>query len=111
ERRLVHQEQPGRPDQGPAESDHLLLAAGEHVAEPGPKASEHGEQVVDVVEAVPVAPSPARRGAELEILVDRQIGKDVTTFGNVEQTPPGDLLGGDAAQIAAVEGDGALGSH
>ena len=35
-RRLVHEQQPGRPDQGPAEGDHLLLATREHVAEAGP---------------------------------------------------------------------------
>ena len=104
--RLVQQQQARRSHQGTAKGQHLLLAAGQQprllgqaLPQPG-KALEH-----------PVAPpselaAPRRlKAAELEVLIDRHLGEDLTAFGDLTDAELGDAVRGGAGDVGAVEAD------
>ena len=93
-RRLGHQ--------GPAEDEHLALAAGEHVGERGPPVGERREQVVDPLEVLGPHPAAATEATEAEVLLDGQLGDDAAALGHVRDPETGHQLGRGAGQLAAV---------
>ncbi len=88
----------------PGKGKHLLLAAAHLVGSPLLHAGKVGEDVVEPL-ARPRAVRMARPGADLQILVDGQIGEDAPVFRHEADASTADLEGPEASDIGAVELD------
>src|SRR5579859_1004118 len=131
-RRLVEKDETWIGHQRAADREHLLLAATQHGAQPVGALLEDREEIVDRVE-IPV-PRPARRPAQQQVLLDRQVRKDATplwrnrnselgrrvtrevvdptaadpdfTGTDLRLAKDGEQQGGLARSVAAYQGDG-----
>src|SRR5262249_3837611 len=111
ERRLVEEHQPRTGEERAADREHLLLATRERA---GPlsdallqsrKESEHAIAVFQ-----DLAPGLPRERAEVEVLVDGEVGEDAASLVDLRQAEAEDLVRGQAGEIAAVEDDPARGA-
>ncbi len=102
---LVEEDQFRISHERPADGEHLLLAAAQVAAEVFFQLLQVGEDVIDLFHR----PGFARRSvpssfrADLQILAHRKIGEDQPVVGDVADSLLGDVMGGPAAQVLAVE--------
>ena len=89
ERRLVEQQQPGPADQGPAEREHLPLAAGELVTGVPLRRRASGSNSSYTSASGPpgVGLVRAPQPAEPQVLVDGQLGDHAAALGHVRDAP------------------------
>ena len=96
QRRLVHEEQSRSRHQGPADGEHLLLAAGEGAGQLVAPLAQDAEEAVDFFEAVAiagaVAPAPGVRPQE-KVLADREGAENVPPLGHQRAAQRDDPLG------------------
>src|SRR5580658_3335765 len=108
--RLVDHNEIGIAHQRAADGEHLLLAARQHAGRGIGALAELGEEAVAILEA------PARRlasalDAEQQILRHGQRREDGAVLGYIAEPEMGDLIGLEAGDRPALEGDRALGRH
>ena len=105
---LVNEEELGPGDGRHGQGQHLLLSSGEvggpFLASRGER-RERGERLVDHVGVV-LAAAPALPGRHPQVVLDAQVGKDPLAAGHLRHAQPGDLVGREVGDVAAVEDDG-----
>src|SRR5439155_13108443 len=89
-RRLVQQDQRGVGHQGPADGEHLLLAAREVAPEPAPQLSQPRKASKHVVDG----PRPRAAPDDLEVFLGAQRREDPPVRGHVGDAPAGHQMGG-----------------
>ncbi len=105
ERGLVEQQQPRPGEQGAAEREQLLLAAGEGARLLVAPVGELREELVDAGE-VAGERVPARVAAEPQVLLDGQLDEGSAALGDVRDPEPRDRVGaGASAERTAAEDD------
>src|SRR5262249_38881025 len=102
--RLVEQEDPRPHHQRPADRELLLLAAGQVAAAPPEHLVEHGKEGEYVIGNRAV-PALERRKTGLEVLLDREQGKDFAALRHVGDAAPGALARPEPGDVDAVEPD------
>ena len=110
ERQLVDQEQLGTGDGRHGEGEHLLLAArevGRPLAAARGQGGEGGQRLVDHV-GVALAAAAALPGRGAQVVLHAQVGEDPLAAGHLGDAEPGDLVGRQVGDVAAVEDDGAV---
>ena len=101
---LVEQQHARVGHEGPPHGHHLALAARQR---PGPllaALAEHREELGDDLEALAEA-APAPVVPHLEVLLDREAGEHVVVLRDVADAPVDELVGLEAGDVRAVEGD------
>src|SRR4051794_6045968 len=108
-RRLVEHEQLRAAHHRPADSEHLLLAAGEHARRLGSPLAEHGEQLEDAVHVLgDLGLVLAGESPEVEVLRDRHPSEDAPAFRGVSKAEPQDFVTRHAANALAGVADVAV---
>ena len=93
EGRLVEQQQVRRRDERAGDRELLLLPAGERARGPAPELLHDREQLVDGGDVrLGALAAPAAREAELEVLLDAELGEDAASLGNERDAALGDAL-------------------
>src|SRR5499425_713417 len=107
-RGLVHEEQRGLCHQLLGEGQHLGLAARERGGATAALLAEARESRIGALEPPghPLPVPPDHPAAELEILLNGELGKDVGALRDVADAEALDLVGGEGRDGAAVEADG-----
>ena len=106
ERRLVQQQDVGRRHQRPADGHHLPLAAAHGVGGLPHALGEPGEQRNDPLEVLRgAAAGPGREGAELEVVVHRQVGEDAAVLRHQRQPGLDHPVRRQRSQVDLTEGD------
>jgi len=109
--RLVEQHDLGARHEGPADGQHLLLAAGERAGELGAPLLELGEELVDppeVAGGLGAEAEEARQvavGPQEQVVLGGERREDVAPLRRVGQAEPGDARGGEPLHRLAVEQD------
>ncbi len=101
---LIQQEKLGTAHQGPADREHLLLAAAQVSGPAGLDLFKGWKEIVDTP-LVPVLVSPERN---LEIVIDREIGKDPPIVGDIGDALPHEEIGLLPRNRFSMEGNGPL---
>ncbi|GAA2874993.1 hypothetical protein GCM10020220_075620 [Nonomuraea rubra] len=111
QRRLVEQQHPGAQHEGPAEGEHLLLAAAEAARGLLEPLLQDREVLVDAFEVVVHGRAAPDVRAEPEVLLDGQRHERAAPLGHVGDAEPGDGVGRAAGQGDAAERDRAARPH
>ena len=82
---------------------HLLLAAGQHAGGRGAALPELREEREHLVDRPGRHAGSRRLHADAQVLVDRDVGEDLTLLGHVGDADAGNPEGALAGEIAAVE--------
>ena len=110
ERRLVQEQEARAGEERAADGEHLLLAARERpgtLIETLLQAREQREHAVAI--APDVLAVRAREGAQVEVFVDGEIGKDAAPLGDLRQAEAQDLVRRPSREVLAVERDRSAG--
>jgi hypothetical protein len=106
--RLVKHEQARPQHHGPADRDHLLLAAGHRAATLRAALAKARKKRKDLIEPSCHIPLPAvRESAGEKIVFNAHIGEYVPALGHVRDTQPRHLMWGELEQIVSLEFDSA----
>ena len=103
--RLVEQQQPGLRHHGSADGYHLLFAAGQRPRLLLPPFLEAREVVEDFLQQLFRLALISNRGAEPQIMLDAQKGKQVARLGHLYHAVAEYLVSGKRGNIRAVEKD------
>src|SRR5207253_6029376 len=93
--------------EGARDREHLLLPARERARPLAPPLAETRKARVEALEVRPdTGRNPARHGAELEVLRDREPAEDLAPLGDRDDARPDDRVGGEPVDPPSIVGDG-----
>src|SRR6202008_174703 len=89
-----------------ADGEHLLFAAGKQIGHAAGALGKPREQRQYLFECPWFASATIIRRGRNQVLTSGKIWEHLTTFGNKANTTLGDPIGGETADLVAIEADG-----